>query len=577
MYQHGSVWVPVTGTDVDVWVWHPIIAPISGSTMAQEHLKNDGWQHVDNASYPALPEILQAQLAPIVGVQTTGQKEPSFWARPSDIQHALEVPVVLAFSVPEEVRGAAGESMAFAQTVPPQWFGTLGLVVEDANRSAWTVNMYSLRQEEDAPIRDLRVRLRDALVALAGAAGWHRQSPALEIAMQPDGLEQLQRQYAGNNQNAQALFDELFLLGQAIRAQNDRIQNQPTWWETEWEGLHRMALDLTDAYYAEHQEAHQEKPQRKLPHVPRIFDDRGKTQIPSPMPVLAVVQALTHPSKEHPVILDQADLDKGKPAPISQWYSSPLTDGRPVFVNKTPQHQTTIHLQQPENGIVIGNTVVQNLWEQVSQYKDLDADVFLAMLAQFIRATPDEDGKVWITADQILDYRGIQKMHANDATHEHGVAHRREDLEEIARCVARQYSQWVQIRSWIVDDEEPAKSKAGKQRKRKTGKRLYTHNSRLIVTVEDIRMRELLPVDERIGAASFPIAWRYEMGTWLKPFLQGANRSVAWLCQMALEYDPYRSSGRNGSPGTSCSTCVSMRRAAAQSFARSVSSSRMWD
>ena len=51
------------------------------------------------------------------------------------------------------------------------------------------------------------------------------------------------------------------------------------------------------------------------------------------------------------------------------------------------------------------------------------------------------------------------------------------------------------------------------------------------------------PEEEPVRPAALPrldVAWKMQLGTWVKPYLEDANRQLAYLVQKALRYDPVR-------------------------------------
>jgi hypothetical protein len=297
-------------------------------------------------------------------------------------------------------------------------------------------------------------------------------------------------------------------------AQRSLVRNPLEWpeWLTRWEEVRTVAKQLAAAYW-------HEAMRRKGADIPYVFDDEGMTRIPSLMPI-------------HAILSSYSGAQAGK---RTGWLSDP--EGRPSYQHKTKEHVTTMQIRATEPNTYLDEVRRQQLWQQVDVLDDLDGDVFLAMLAQFM-ANPDDPAGVWITVDQILDYRGIQPIMKRD---EHGVerraGHRQEDRLEIGRRVERKASQWVLINSVIVDEVEGRTNKKGTTPRKKR----YTHESKQIQIEEVISQEDLFPDPEQPArAGKMPIRWRYRMGTWLTDrLLSGPNRPLAWLCQQALKYDPH--------------------------------------
>lgn len=99
-----------------------------------------------------------------------------------------------------------------------------------------------------------------------------------------------------------------------------------------------------------------------------------------------------------------------------------------VTIPKQAIHQDEADTQQD---------MTRKLWERVRAIDDLDGDVLLALLIHAILVGPDEHGAVWITAGDILDYRGlVQKQHTTATP---GImrpaGHRPEDIRKVAACI----------------------------------------------------------------------------------------------------------------------------------------------
>ncbi len=301
---------------------------------------------------------------------------------------------------------------------------------------------------------------------------------------------------------------------------------------------------------------------KTLPAVTAVFGPVSQqVAIPSALPVQAVLAAY---SNAH--------------SGADRWSDPEDSQQPPSFVYAKPAGTTVLQIRPTDHDLsdrVVDERVIRSLWRQVRALSDLDGDVFLATLAQAMAAPADEKGAVWITGGQILDYRGIQPIMKRDSPGGplRRAGHRHEDLARIAECVQRMTNTWITVRQALEE-----RIVSGKRTRKK--RRLLTLESRLIQVSEVIRQRDLLDIlddstsspsmsalsqtgAERsesraestrgettplrqpvrpVGAAqeSITIAWRYQMGSWLTPFLEAPNQHIAWLVQQALRYDPYR-------------------------------------
>lgn len=172
---------------------------------------------------------------------------------------------------------------------------------------------------------------------------------------------------------------------------------------------------------------------------------------------------------------------------------------------------------RPPRGGREAGAALAALWGAVKDLCDLDGDVLLAVLAHALdRAEPD--GTTWITADAILDDRGIRPKTERAGPVRYRAGHRREDRERVAASVERLERLWVQLQDIALLEPRPG------ARPRRTR---LTHEGKLLL------------VADRLMQDGLPVAWRYRPGPWLDPFLLRPNRQTALLAQQVLRYDPY--------------------------------------
>ncbi len=291
-----------------------------------------------------------------------------------------------------------------------------------------------------------------------------------------------------------------------------------------WERTHRAAQELASLYWSLHQQMRGQSASpliRTLPTIPVVID-KGAL-IASALPVQAVIAAYSNAQSG-----------------AEQWS---IKKHLPTYVYSRDEGTTHIQVRPSDPEVVIDASTIQSLWQQVRQLSDIDGDVLLTMIAQAIAAPQDEKGGTWITGKFILDYRGIKPIMKNDKGRARRAGHRQEDLASIASCVNRMSNTWITVEQWIEEDmnQVPEKKRAKKQHQY-----LYTRDSRLMVITDVIHQQELRDGELQVTKkqvspehAPLAIAWRYQLGSWLDPFLQGANRQVAWLLQQVLGYDPY--------------------------------------
>ncbi len=291
-----------------------------------------------------------------------------------------------------------------------------------------------------------------------------------------------------------------------------------------WERTHAAAQRLSSLYWQLHQDTvglDASSPPRRLPAVPVVVD-KGAL-IASAIPVQAVIAAYSNAQSG----AEQWSIKKHLPT-----YAFSRADGT-----------THIQMRPGDPEAALDAVTIQSLWEQVRNLTDNDGDVLLTLIAQAIAAPHDEKGGTWITSKAILDYRGIKPIMKKENGRVRRAGHRQENLADVAACISRMNNTWITVEQWIEDDINQEQQK---KRSKKQKKYLYTRDSRLIVVTDTIKQHELVRESESKTSReieserpSLSVAWRYQLGSWLDPFLQGANRQVAWLLQQVLSYDPY--------------------------------------
>ncbi|HEY1349876.1 MAG TPA: hypothetical protein VGF67_09650 [Ktedonobacteraceae bacterium] len=217
----------------------------------------------------------------------------------------------------------------------------------------------------------------------------------------------------------------------------------------------------------------------------------------------------------------------------------------PMYTQQGAYGKTRLTLYPPEERRELDEKALDALWDEVARLSDYDGDVLLILAAQQIIGQPDERGYVWITGKAILDYRNIEPMkkrRINGGLRRAG--YRTKDQGKIATIMARMGNSWVQVEEWIIAQPQHPPAKKARTHSQTAEKRtLYTREDRLLDIGSIIRQQESADgEDEAAGEQhkGMPIAWQYRLGSWIDPFLSGANRQVAWLFQQALRYDPYR-------------------------------------
>ncbi|MDQ6661991.1 MAG: hypothetical protein M3Z24_13640, partial [Chloroflexota bacterium] len=128
----------------------------------------------------------------------------------------------------------------------------------------------------------------------------------------------------------------------------------------------------------------------------------------------------------------------------------------PTFISTKAKDMTQVQLRPQNANVIVDEAMMQSLWQQVRTFSDLDGDVFLALLAQWLAVPHDEKGLTWITAEHILEYRGIcPRKHKDGSARPTG--HRQEDIAQIAESMNRIRDTHVTVQQWIKDEQPTGK------------------------------------------------------------------------------------------------------------------------
>jgi len=237
-----------------------------------------------------------------------------------------------------------------------------------------------------------------------------------------------------------------------------------------------------------------------------------------------------------------------------------MEDGRPYYDHMPSIGRITTSLFPPDTSNATATTtmidatglsapvvaMLNDKLRALGKKSDLALDVLMGLLVQSIDH-PGDDGWTWITGPQLLDARGVQKIKKTESGVVRTAGHREERLREIAECV--NYLEHIRLDMQSVTLHERG---AGKRVRRTT----HTLQSALIMVSERETRRVLIEDDPGmsptqlallaetsaltpIESAPVEVAWRYQIGTWLAPFLHAPNRQTAILFQQVLKYDPY--------------------------------------
>lgn len=606
-----ALWVRLLIADApqDVWIWQPRHARVAGDVTHLRALRESSWTELeqaataDPAADPAsLLLLLWGQMADVLGFVSVPENASHWLVRQEDLTRVQATPMMLAFSRPPQVQTFLQDhpdtgAVQIAADLPPPQFGEFGVAYADDGEtddspSPAVYPLAVLGTEGDALQHQLRADL-EALVAPAdwwiltevlkecrlGGSGQARQS-ALLAALDRAGTEQ-------ERASIQQSLDELgaaFAQADALLAAHRKIAEDAgtaDGWQMRLAAVRMNAAELAGLYWEYHEQQREERlqhrreatgltspslpatsqdnvpgaarqddrnagvaarPSRSLPRIPHVFAQQIALPFPEPsLPVEAVLAAYSNAQSG-----------------ATSWGDAAAA---PEFLYERPGGDvsgagTAIIQLRPETEGLQTQDVIEALWKQVRKFSELDGDVFLCALIQWLAASPaqrDEAGRdVWITASQILDYRGIKPIMKREGSAEAAgragerrAGHRHEDLERVAQCFAHMRNTWVTLRRQVAEVKVTGK------RKRRVS-RIQTHASALIQIAEIVHQRDVVGMDAQQVARlsdsdeavshhpALPVAWRYRIGTWLDPFVIAPNRPVARLVGVMLRYDPIR-------------------------------------
>jgi hypothetical protein len=209
----------------------------------------------------------------------------------------------------------------------------------------------------------------------------------------------------------------------------------------------------------------------------------------------------------------------GACSPMRTW--THLTPARPAFSWRKPGGTITTSIRPPLWGEHPPGPSSTSAWEVAGCLDDLDGDVLLIVLAHALMSG-EPGGMTWITADAILDDRGIRPKTERVGTARYRAGHRHEDRARVAACMERLECLWVDLAAVAVIDE-PRGGRPRRDRRDDEGALLII-SDRLV---------------QGYGAEERPVAWCFRPGPWLAPFLARPNRQTALLARQVLRYDPY--------------------------------------
>ncbi|HTI15581.1 MAG TPA: hypothetical protein VL461_13615, partial [Dictyobacter sp.] len=492
-YVSGKNEIPLwTEGKTALWTWVPSL--YTRSPKSEDQLIASGYQRLSLAPPNVDAIYLASQLYDIV-MAYNENNHVEMWAQTSDIERVKNNPVTLLFPLDpiaqqqwtqpkywqvlsltednqakQETLSASRENMIpMLQYLPLPNIGEYGLVF-----STKEPTLYHISQMPDQ-MQKLWLNIGKKLRDLAAPGGWHNHNDLGPLCKDEKFFHNLMN----SGPIEDALRTKLTETHQHITDLRKSWQKDN--WLSQWKEISNMVQELAEAYQKQAQQSMINKP---VPNIAHIFN----------MDVAEIYTA--SPFQAYPA----AAIARG-----TGWQEEPAekeTDLIISYARRKPSGTTYVQIRE-EIKDKAREAILANMWEQTKKLSDLDADVYLAMVAQMLKGIKDEEGNTWISAQQILDYRGIlPKTNKDETGHTWDGGHRWKDIEEIATCIKRMENTWIKIQEQqIIDDDAPTKNK--RKRPRKT----ISRESRLFM-FGDVIYHNQLPLDDKPGR-SIPIAWQY--------------------------------------------------------------------
>lgn len=259
---------------------------------------------------------------------------------------------------------------------------------------------------------------------------------------------------------------------------------QESAWLVQWKGIQNMAQQLAQAYWDTWEAAQQ----GQRPHVPNVFkDNMAWTGLNMGLwGTQSAIQDKDHWTQEVGML--------------------------PHHTRSFENGYTMVWLQQPGENNVNADLASEELTKHLAAMSDLEADIVAIQIAQAMAAQNDQ-GEAILTPEAILEYRGIKPMKDAEG---YRAGHRAEDREDVIKAFGR--TAWLRLK--ILQG--------------------IKHKGRPIeVESAYVLIKEWVYQPTFDDSPRRLLAWRYQMGTWLAPFMDEAEagRYFGVLMKRTLEYN----------------------------------------
>ena len=493
----------------DVWILPALTSQLSEILIVEEPLTEDDRKILDAG--PENGEAIRQWL--------NRRMPPQLWAKEDSIKHAIRYPVTLAFSM--EIEGNASQR-DMLQFLPPPNMGEHALVPEyGAKPNGKGKSLIYHIAQLPATAQERQKALGKALLQLAQPTSWVHHNL----------LHSLMHSYFSEEVDSHEFANYAFQIEEPIKisaleqAHHDLVALRQSWqrpdWLVQWQEICRMAQELASDYHSHHQSSEN----RPVPTIAHVFRG-GIADIFTAQPVNVYSAA---------AISKKPTFEDGEIKTYGDWQQEEAEKENELILSYTrtkPSGTNIVQIREELKQNQSREATLLRMAEQANKLSDLDSDVYMAMIVQMLAGAKDEKGFTWITATKILDYRGIRpKKNSGDLETHYTGGHRWEDIEAVATCIRSMENMFIRLREQeIIDPTTTTKRRRG-------GRKTISHDSRLFI-FGDIIHHNTLPLDGTPGR-SIPIAWQYQEGSWMHPFMEAPNRFVGKLFEKVLNYDPY--------------------------------------
>ncbi|HEY1249129.1 MAG TPA: hypothetical protein VGE97_09090, partial [Nitrososphaera sp.] len=467
------------------------------------------WIPIEPTLYPHRLLALSTLLSPIIEMP-----EGPIFALGKDIEFVDSYRVALgSLQLPSSIQQEVEDlpikpyRVPVATLLPPPGHGEV----------AWLINGQtgerSLLTSLPVEAGGIHFKLREIVKSLMDPADWWLRTDYLAAC--EEGIQGYGKKFEELTSQSKTISSELLqrrlaALQQAqqreFALQLSQKNNSPLIWGTQLESLRELAKELAKMYWQSGEANRQ--PMQAYPTVPIQLSLDAPLEIPDVFQQSKKPKGAALSPIGLPVQAVIASLQSGPNA----W-----KDGKesPIYTYQHQSTRATVSVRPPENlESPMRDVGLDDLWKKVREMGDLDVDTIIAQLVQYTNAPRDEDGYVWITPEQILDYRGNKRLPSG--------GHRNEDIKNARKMIER--SAWL----WVNISEETRPRRGRKGRAVPT---VQEQSALILHGKRKVRLDSKGAETQEVGAIGL------KPGPWWNPELEGPK--LGWILQAVLKIDPY--------------------------------------